>query len=169
MDCKQMRVITNQQLAICEIFHPILHGCDENSTPNIHTHFLVYTTIDVSDFYSNAYLSEENSLKRYSNAIQILHGSLEDQHPSIRNYSRVANKYIRLEIIQADILPGNEEVAYLKTFWLRIVQRRWKKVYKARKDLLQQRTQIQAIQERRRTGKWPEHLRIWPVFKLFSS
>ena len=87
----------------------------------------------------------------------------------IRNYNAVAKKYIRLEIIQADILlPGQEEVAYLKTFWLRIVQRRWKKIYKARKELLWARGEMMAILERQRTGKWPAHLRQWPLFKLFD-
>ena len=96
-----------------------------------------------------------------------MHGSLNETHPTIRNYRKVTNKYIRLEIIQADVLTGQEEVAYLKTFWLRIIQRRWKKIYKARKELLRQRSQIQALQERQRTGQWPVSLRGWPLFKLY--
>jgi hypothetical protein len=101
-------------------------------------------------------------------AIKILHGSLIPEHPTIRNYDRVVDKYMRLEIIQTDVLSGQEEVAYLKTFWLRIVQRRWKKIYKARKDILQQRQQLKSIQERQRTGKWPVGLRDWPLFNLYA-
>jgi len=157
----------NYNLAICEVFHPILHGHDENSSPAINNHFLVYTLIDLVDFYNNAYLSERNSLKRYRHAIQILHGSsLNETHPTIRNYQKVSKKYIRLEIIQTDILTGNEEVAYLKTFWLRIVQRRWKKVYKERKVLMLRRSQPAALHERQRTGQWPTPLRVWPLFNL---
>jgi hypothetical protein len=152
------------QLAICEIFHPVLHGQAE---PHVNSHFLIYTIIDLPDFYSKAYLSEENSLKRYVKAVQILHGSLNDTHPMIRNYQAIAKKYVRLEIIQADVLADQEEVAYLKTFWLRIVQRRWKKVYKARQEIRQKRQEMQALLERQRTGKWPPHLRYWPAFKLF--
>ena len=154
------------KLAICEVFHPDLHGQDENSSPNINSHFLVYTMIDLPDFYNNSYLSEENSYRRYRRAIQLLHGS--PAHPMIRDYNKVATKYIRLEIIQADLLSGQEEVAYLKTFWLRIVQRRWKKIYKDRKEILRQRGQVKAMQERQRTGNWPKHLRNWPLFKLFD-
>jgi len=157
------------QLALCEIYHPVLHGHNETSSPPINNHFLVYTVIELEDFYNDAYLSERNHLRRYRKAIQILHGSLSETHPMIRNYNAVAKKYIRLEIIQADILlPGQEEVAYLKTFWLRIVQRRWKKIYKARKELLWARGEMMAILERQRTGKWPAHLRQWPLFKLFD-
>lgn len=155
------------QLAICEVFHPALHGQNETSTPNVNTHFLVYTLIDIDDFYSKAYLSEENSIRRYHRAIHIMNESLN--HPTIRNYRRVSNKYIRLEIIQTDVLTGQEEVAYLKTFWLRIVQRRWKKIYQARKDLLRQRSTLSAIFERQRTGQWPAHLRRWPIFTLNNA
>jgi len=152
------------KLAICEMFNPIIHGQDENSSPQIHTHFLVYTIIDLPDFYSDAYVSETNCLRRYLRAVKILHGSL---HETIRNYERVTNTYTRLEIIQTDILPGQETVAYLKTFWLRIVQRRWKKIYKARQEILAQRNSIRAIQEKQRTGQWPIALRHWPRFTLF--
>ena len=69
--------------------------------------------------------------------------------------------------IQADELtPGQEQVCYLKTFWLRIVQRRWKKVFKLRKEILRKRSSIKALQERQRTGKWPIELRHYPEFKL---
>ena len=153
------------KLAICEVFHPTLHGQNETSSPKVDTHFLIYTLIDIDDFYTQAYLSEENSLRRYRKAIHIMHESLNKTHPSIRNYRRVSNKYIRLEIIQTDVLTGQEEVAYLKTFWLRIVQRRWKKIYKERKDLLRQRSTMTALVERQRTGQWPTHLRSWPLFR----
>jgi hypothetical protein len=149
----------NFKLALCEIFHPTFHGTDENSSPDIHSHFLVYTLIDLADFYSGAYLFEANSLRRYRCAVRLLHSSAG--HPSIRNYHMV--EPIRLEIIQADVLTGQEEVAYLKTFWLRLVQRRWKKIYQARKEMLIKRSQPRALQERQRTGQWPVGLRQWPV------
>ena len=149
-----------RKLAICEVFNPVFHGSDENSSPNINSQFLVYTLIDLDEFYSGEYLYEANSLRRYRHAITLLHGS---EHPNIRNYQKVARKYMRLEIIQADVLVGGEEVAYLKTFWLRLVQRRWKKIYQARKEIIQKRSHIQALQERQRTGQWPIGLRTLPT------
>jgi hypothetical protein len=151
------------QLAICEVFHPVFHGQDANSTPGIHSHFLVYATVDLADFYRGAYLHETNSLRRYRHAIQLLHGM--QPHPSIRNYGNLVTTYMRLEIIQADVLVGGEEVAYLKTFWLRLVQRRWKKIYQARKEIIQKRSAIKALQERQRTGQWPMGLRRLPSLR----
>jgi hypothetical protein len=151
--------MSSYKLAICEVFHPVFHGQDESSSPGIHTNFLVYTLIDLDDFKSGAYLFELEHLQCYSNtALQLINGSAE--HPSIRNYPKVSRKYMRLEIVQADVLIGGEEVAYLKTFWLRLVQRRWKKIYQARKAILKKRSQPRALQERQRTGKWPIGLRM---------
>ena len=149
------------KLALCEVFHPAIHGLDENSDPQIHTQFLVYTLIDLVDFYSNAYRSEANSLRRYRRAVEILHGS--QPHPTLRAYQQINQKHLRIEIIQMDRLAGEEEVAYLKTFWVRLVQRRWRKIYRARKEIVAQRMQMAALRERERTGQWPLALRRWPA------
>ncbi len=155
-------------LAICEIFHPVLHGHDEYSTPTINQHFLIYTTVELSDFYNNAYKSEERSIRRYRKAVALLHNdATNDTHPLIRGYNAVAQKCIRLEIIQSDELrPGQEAVAYLKTFWLRIVQRCWKKVFKQRKAVLLGRMNIKSRQEQQRTGQYPPAFRHLPPFRL---
>ena len=154
------------KLAICEVFHPVFHGIDENSSPGIHSQFIVYTLIDLENFYSGEYLYEVNNLRRYRHAIALLNGSTE--HPSICNYQKVATKYMRLEIVQADVLAGGEEVAYLKTFWLRLVQRRWKKIYQARKEMLKKRSGIKALHERQRTGMWPIGIRMWPTRQAYE-
>ena len=134
------------QLAICERFRPLIHGWDENSSPNILNHYLVVECIDKNDFYSNAYLED-----------------LE----LIRLYHRNRECQIQLDIIQLDELtPGLEEVAYIKTFWLRIVQRKWKKIFQERKELIKKRSQFKALKERQLTGCWPVSLRNWPEFKL---
>jgi hypothetical protein len=152
------------QLALCEIHHPLLHGPLEEDK-NINNHFLIYTTYNSREFYDNSYKPEEDSFQRYrlrqNNAMR-----LNETHPSLRKYTQ---KYCRLEIVQYHILNVNGSryhIAFLKTFWLRIVQRCWKKVYKARQDLIKNRTSIKVLQEKQRTGVWPMHLRTWPAFKL---
>ena len=145
-------------LAICELFHPVLHGIDENSSPDIINHFLIYTAIEVDDFYNKEYVYEEIHLRRYRNAAL----RLLNMHTQTQN-----KKHMRLEIVQAhELQPGQESVAILKTFWLRIVQRCWKKVFRARKELIKQRGSIRALRERARLGCWAPHLRQWPVFRL---
>ena len=144
---------TTYQLALCELFDPRYHGLDENSSPAIDQHFLIYMEIEPNVFQANSYKADERRLQRFWR-----------NNGSALNYNK---KQIRLEIICADLLtPGGEEVAYLKTFWLRIVQRCWKKVFKARQEVIKKRSTMRALQIKQRTGQWPEGLRHYPVFKL---
>jgi len=141
---------TAAHLALCELFCPRIHGVDNNSTPGIENHFLIHTVFDSKEFYASSYKEDEANIRR--------------KWPR-HHYNQ---RHIRLEIVQMDQLaPGGEHVAYFKTFWLRIVQRRWKKVFKARKELWLKRSSIKALQEKQRTGHWPVGLRKVPVFHLF--
>ena len=132
------------KLAICSIFDPNVFGMDENSSPGILNHHLIIYTFKAVDFYNNNYkdiidmINEEQNLTHY-----------------------------KLDIVKCETLSGLEQVGYIKTFWLKIVQRRWKKVYKERQDLLKKRSSIIALQERQQTGQWPKHLRQWPKFTLY--
>ena len=152
------------QLALCELYHPLLHGT-LNISNNIYNNFLIDTTYEPCEFFDNSYKLDETSLRRHRRRQSRALG-LVDTHPTLRKYTQ---HYIRLEIVQYHILTldgSRYHIAYIKTFWLRIVQRCWKKVYKARKDLIIKRSTIQALIEKERTGLWAKHLRTWPAFKL---
>ena len=62
-------------------------------------------------------------------------------HPWIRNYKKLIlrDDYIRPEIAQCILLKGDEKVAILKTVWLRIIQRAWKKIFQERCRVRSQR------------------------------
>lgn len=61
---------------------------------------------------------------------EVLKSSIE--HPYIRNYKFIISRpnYIKPEIAQCYELPTLERVAILKTIWIRIIQRKWKKLMK---------------------------------------
>jgi hypothetical protein len=152
------------QLALCDLYHPLLHGF-LLINKDIYNHFLIYTTYEPNEFYDDSYNLEEDSFKRYRLRQNRLM-QLKTTHPSLRNYTLT---YTRLEIVQYHIVSydgSRYHVAILKTFWLRIVQRCWKKVYKARQDILKKRKTIHALRERERTGLWPKGLRVWPRFTV---
>jgi hypothetical protein len=88
-------------------------------------------------------------------------------HPTIRNYINIINRqnYIKPEIGQCILLPTQEEIAILKTFWLRIIQRKWKKIYKERQQIIIQRTHPNALYFRRVYGKWPSNCNYLPGLK----
>ena len=149
-------------IAICEIFHPIIHGQDENSSVGIETHFLVTETFELQNFYNNSYKEMLTIYQRAYNGFSRVLNRLK--HPTIRNYNIIIKdkNYIKLDIVYIDKLAGGETVGYIKTFWIKLIQRRWKKIYKERQAILKQRMLPKSIREREITGKWPKGLRLWP-------
>lgn len=142
------------QLGICELFNKYIHGYDESSANNIIYHYLVYDTIELDEFYDNSFIEYIHILSReYHNyrANHLIHTL------PITNYVHIIKKqdYIKPEIIHISKLNGNEEVACIKTFWIRILQKKWKKYYKQKQKLIQQRKTIFAINYRNIYGKWP--------------
>lgn len=164
---------TTLQLAICEIWNPNIHGQDENSSPDIAGQFLVHSTIELEEFEELGFDDIIDMLREGYHSYLSVWGDnrMERAHPFIRNYERIIsnNSYIKLDIVAVDELTGMEQVAYLKTHWIRLVQRRWKKIHRERKEMLAKRATPRALQIRETTGKWPKELQVWPSFKLGLS
>ena len=51
------------------------------------------------------------------------------EHPIIRNYLHIRKRGLRIEISENILLQSGEKVSIIKTMWIRIIQRKWKKVY----------------------------------------
>lgn len=80
-------------------------------------------------------------LYRYKYSILLKSSTfMNNCHSIIRNYHNIIKSfyYIQPHIVECVYLPapGSECVAILKTFWLKIIQRTWKRVYKERMRLL---------------------------------
>jgi hypothetical protein len=159
-------------LMLCELHHPNIHGKTITSYPSIETHYLVYdkydpiTTISYQHLntYEEYYTDQEydsdddnstqNYLAKINDDIRFLKNIYMDinlvnphrfgEHPSIRNYYNIVCKtdYIKPEIGQVIVLPTQETVAILKTFWLRIIQRKWKRVFIERTNIMKQNMQL---------------------------
>jgi hypothetical protein len=115
-------------LGVCELHNSELHGPCESPVSD---YFYYTCQVDLSDFYDNsvfAYLSEYPGTYKYSGVV--------------RSYWNIVNRpamYPMLEIVQPVTLePGGECVAVLKTFWIRIIQRRWKRIFAERRRRLAQ-------------------------------
>ena len=68
-----------------------------------------------------------------------------------------------IDIIQIYIDCKYRYIAIKKTFWLRLVQRRWKKIYRERCDILARRTLLSSLRYREIYGKYPIGLRVLPT------
>ena len=151
-------------LMLCELHYPGRHGKTHDSDPNIETHYLVYDRFDTKTGISYSHLDEyeeydtdsedeyNNTIIRLKDEIKWLrehYSSLSNtlyskKHPTIRNYHNIIKhpNYIKPEIGQYIILPTQEAIAILKTFWLRIIQKKWKKVFQERKNIIKQRCNL---------------------------
>ena len=94
------------------------------------------------------YMSEErtNSYEHLNN------------HPIITNYREIMRKKIKPSIEIVDIIYLNEglypvECCVLKTFWLKILQRKWKQYYK---NKILFRKNPKTLLYRSIHGKWPK-------------
>jgi hypothetical protein len=105
-------------LGVCEFYNPLLHG--ESDDARMSNYFFYTCQVELADFYDGCifeYMSD---------------------YPSDSIVSR-QDTYPMLEIVQPVTLePGGECVAIIKTFWLRIIQRIWKRIFAERRRRLSQ-------------------------------
>lgn len=68
----------------------------------------------------------------------------------------------KIDIMQLHILEDGTYSVVLKTFWLKLIQRKWKKIFQIRRQTLQNRMQLSSIYHREIFGEWPVHIRNMP-------
>lgn len=116
-------------LGICEFYNPTLHGeCDDARMSN---YFFYTCQVDLADFYDGSiseFMSEYPGALKYTGVVRAYWSIVSRP-----------NAYPMLEIVQPVTLePGGECVAVIKTFWLRIIQRKWKRIFAERRRRLSQ-------------------------------
>jgi hypothetical protein len=176
-------------LMLCELHFPTIHGKTDDSQPDIETHYLVYDIYDPTtgislnytesdeEFDYDTYDNDETNLPRINYDIISLKQKYFNlsicftrylyKHPIIRNYQNIISKpnYIKPEIGEYIILPTHETITILKTFWIRIIQKKWKKVFKQKQTIIRQRCSIQSLKIRQTTGYWPTYCNVLPGLK----
>ena len=129
------------QLAICEFMN---------------NNYIIHKTISLQEFYNST--SEEiisDLLLHYNYYL-----SIWSEH--IPNYIYLQN-YNRLIMIE---LTTSYEPFCIKTYYIRLIQRLWRKIYNVREKILFKRKKISSIRMRENTGKWPKSIRKWPKFHI---
>jgi|TARA_B110000259_G_scaffold185174_1_gene233667 hypothetical protein len=156
------------KLAICELHIPDLHRYMGFDKTMLSSHYLVTSVIDIEEFYNDGYTDDIAILKecylmwlyqpmQSENSI-IVRDSIT--HPVIRNYKNIIDNgnYIKLDIVKVEYFGDVEMVAIIKTFWLRLIQRRWKRIYKERNNIINNRKNIITLRAREMIGKWSKGL-----------
>lgn len=120
-------------LAFVELYNQRLHSMWD--VKELHYKYLTSIVIDLEDFYSGEYKNIQSSFMDH----YYQHLDPRTTHREIENYNRIVknHKYYELNIVEIHY-DGDFQIPYhtavLKTHYLRLLQRRWKRIYKERKE-----------------------------------
>jgi hypothetical protein len=156
-------------LLIPEIYNRYFHGKTVDSDPNVEGQFLVLqsfylnATSRMSDFFKYA----NNLCKYYKKYYEKKYYDSSLSHKLLRNYNNIIKNpnYLNLQIGKIHYLKGDESVCVIKTLWLKLIQRSWKRVYKIRKLIMQRRCRPDSIMYRQFSGKWPNNCNFMPSIR----
>jgi hypothetical protein len=165
-------------LALCELHCAKLHGGKESG------HYLIIEKIKDTSFVTyfndtNSEEEDEDDEEEESN-IYMMYDLIEfytdnyknvslshtkNPHRIIRNYLDIiaSETYIKPEIVQRVKLGTGEYAAILKTFWLKIIQRTWKKVFASRNKMMEMRKSLHHLRYRSIHGGWSSECRNIPT------
>lgn len=126
--------------------------------------------IDLNKIKTSVFYNTRFFLKMYKSKYNSLNNIVKN-HSIIRNYKQIIaqQNYIQLHIAKVIYLSGSECVAILKTFWLKIIQRTWKKIYKKRCTIIALRKSPSSLFYRERHGKWPDNCLYLPSLQGLLS
>lgn len=133
-------------LAFCEIHHPRIHGGDRYTPRNRFTpprgHWLSMWPLSVSNLLRGVH--RWHSIALSESYILYTHHPRTAHHPDIRNFERILlhPRYSELQIVEVYDGPGEETLCVLKTFWIRILQRKWKRIFSERQRLIAYRSSV---------------------------
>ena len=146
-------------------------------------------TDDELDTNELLYDPEEPSLTKYNIVLCELYnkehhgdvdGEINNHYLTLIRFKKFNYNYInsfitnnpsrfKLEIAECLYLPSSHCVSILKMHWLRLIQRRWKKIYKDRKIINLIRCHPNSIEYREIHGKWPNNCLNYPTLRGMLS
>lgn len=154
--------LTKYNIILCELYNKNIHGNAENE-------FLKYNYLVIVRIKK----FNNSSIKKYAKLLNDGYRNYHNKsHEIFRNYKNIIlkNNYIKPEISQCIYLPNEGHcIAILKTFWVRLIQRKWKNVLIKRKMCLQLRCNPNILKHREIYGRWPNSCLYYPGLKGMLS
>jgi hypothetical protein len=164
-----MNIENKYTLLIPELYNKYIHGKTNESDPNINGQFMVLQTFNYNNSNENKVVELFNYIDSISKFYKkyYLRNFRGLKHELIKNYKNIIiNKsFLNVEIGQVYYLKGDECVCIIKTFWLKLVQRAWKKIYKQRMLIQKKRRMPNSLLYRQITAKWPDNCNYMPSIR----
>jgi hypothetical protein len=149
---------TRFNIVLCELFNPNIHG-ESSEEPTVYYHYLTINRYKKLNSYIMNDIAEFINLE-----YQYLLNQSSNVFPNYVNIIRRDN-YIKPEIAECFYLSSGHCISILKTIWIKLIQRTWKKIYKQRKEILLKRMNINSLRYREIKGVWPDDCRFYPSIK----
>ena len=133
--------------------------------------------------YEPVYEPEEQSLTKYNivlcerydtNKHGIFNGDVNNHYLTLIRFTELDSNYInivrltynaKLEIAECLYLPSEHCVSIIKTHWLKLIQRTWKRIYRLRKLIIGMRSCPNALNHMEIYGRWPNNCINYPTLK----
>ena len=122
-----------------------------------HKHYLVTYDISLYEFMNNEHLLMME-LIRESYEMYLEHSLYFDELLLEQFWNM---KQYNLDIVEPYYLDTDEYVCIKKTFWLKLLQRKWKKIYHFRKQQIKRRKNPKSLLHREINGKWNNRCIKW--------
>ena len=169
-------------LVLCELFNRHIHGSPKKKITAVDGHYLLISKFEGDaanleydeDFDSDSDDFDDSEYKtKISNVAESYNDFYNEQeqeikpHIIIRNYKNIIARpdYIKPEIGKCIVLESQHSVVIIKTMWIKIIQRKWKKIYAERQTIIRRRARIASLYTRELTGRWPESCIYYPTLR----
>ena len=130
----------NYSIAIISKYNSKLMGINEQAS----THWIVHQLVPYSLFFNHI-----NTVNMYL------------------KFYKENSRYVNIHIlpIKYEYLDDGTIVAFPKIFWIKIIQRRWKKIMAERKRIINNRTYIKEVIQYQHSGKWSKDNNYLPTLR----
>ena len=158
---------TRFNIVLCELHNEMLHGLENNSA--VQYHYLVsarFKNLNTNCINECAALGKDQ-YRRLANS-RIEQGR---KHRIYRNYASIISKtnYIKPELAECVYLETQECVAILKTVWIKLIQRKWRNIVHARREIMRKRSRPDAQHFMEINGRWSDDCLNYPTLKGMLS
>ena len=118
-------------IGVATLWNKHIYGEPERNHTILETSWFLYDALTLDELYET-----EFDWLAYYTTIMIEYVALFNTHlySVLRNYSTIISNP-QLDILKIEYLNSHHIIVTKKTIWLKIIQRRWKKIYKQRMQL----------------------------------
>jgi hypothetical protein len=150
--------MTNYELSYIELYNISRHGdlsdLSLEKQNHIQNNYLLMHSLKPETFLKKTEKVTKLIKKAQKYYTQVIHQNnseynFQDNHASLDIIKRVHN--------------DDYTFAIVKTFWLKLFQRRWKKIYQNKKDIMQKMKSPQNLLHRQIHGKWSFNTNIYDI------